>query len=282
ERLGGGKQPTVRAIDATFSAPKSVSLLWAFTGAEVASVVSIAHVEAVEAALGFVERQAAVTRRQGGGTRREAGRAGWAAATFVHRSSRAGDPQLHTHAVIPNLVCREDGAWVALDATAFYRWAKAAGSVYQEELRRRLSERLGVGWGPDQNGCREIVGFSEAQLRAFSKRTVQIEAHLAAAGISPADAKARMRADEAASVATRPSKARPRPPEHLRQRWQAEAAGGAAHRTGAPARRPGRDRAPDCHQPGRGAGAVRPARRPRGRPVRPRGTLWSSPGGGGG
>jgi hypothetical protein len=111
---------------------------------------------------------------------------------------------------------------VALDATAFYRWAKAAGSVYQEELRR-LSERLGVGWGPDQNGCREMVGFSEAQLRAFSKRTVQIEAHLAAAGVSPADAKARMRADEAASVATRPSKDRTLTP-HLRQRWQAEAA----------------------------------------------------------
>jgi hypothetical protein len=59
-----------------------------------------------------------------------------------------------------------------VDATALYRWAKAAGSVYQEELRRRLSERLGVGWGPDRNGCREMVGFSEAQLRAFSKRTV--------------------------------------------------------------------------------------------------------------
>ncbi len=224
ERLGGGKQPTVRAIDATFSAPKSVSLLWAFAGPEVASVVSIAHVEAVDAALGFMERQAAVTRRQVGGTRRRAGTSGWAAATFLHRSSRAGDPQLHTHAVIPNLVCREGGAWVALDATALYRWAKAAGSVYQEELRRRLSERLGVGWGPDRNGCREMVGFSEAQLRAFSKRTVQIEAHLAAAGISPADAKARMRADEAASVATRPGKDRTLTPEHLRQRWHTEAA----------------------------------------------------------
>ena len=225
ERLGGGKQPTVRAVDATFSAPKSVSLLWAFAGPEVASVVSIAHVEAVEAALGFVERQAAVTRRQVGGTRRRAGTSGWAAATFVHRSSRAGDPQLHTHAVIPNLVCREDGAWVALDAVALYRWGKAAGSVYQEELRRRLLDRLGVGWGPDRNGCREMVGFSEAQLRAFSKRTLQIEAHLAAAGISPTDAKARMRADEAASVATRPGKDHSLTPEHLRQRWHTEAAG---------------------------------------------------------
>jgi conjugative relaxase-like TrwC/TraI family protein len=221
--LGGPKQPTVRAIDATFSAPKSASLLWAFAGPEVAAVVSIAHAEAVEAALGFVERHAAVTRRQTKRVRVRAGTSGWAAATFVHRTSRAGDPQLHTHAVIPNLVCRNDGQWVALDATALYRWAKAAGSVYQEELRCRLSDRLGVSWGPDRHGCREMLGINEAQLRAFSKRTTQIEELLAASGVIGGDAKARMRADEAASVATRPAKDRGLTPELLRQRWLKEA-----------------------------------------------------------
>jgi conjugative relaxase-like TrwC/TraI family protein len=219
----GGRKPTVRAIDATFSAPKSVSLLWAFGGPEVASVISIAHVEAVEAALAFVEAHAAVTRRQCGGVRLRAAASGWAAATFVHRTSRAGDPQLHTHAVIANLVCRDDGRWVSLDATALYQWAKAAGCVYQEELRRRLSERLGVGWVQDRNGCREMTGISEAQLRVFSKRTVQIEEHLTAAGAVPFDPKARMLADEAASVATRPAKDRSLTPEHLRDRWADEA-----------------------------------------------------------
>jgi conjugative relaxase-like TrwC/TraI family protein len=223
ETLGGAKQPTVRAIDATFSAPKSASLLWAFAGPEVAAVVSIAHVEAVEAALEFVEQQAAVTRRQTRGVRVRARTSGWAAATFVHRTSRAGDPQLHTHAVIPNLVCRDDGQWVALDATALYRWAKAAGSVYQEELRRRLSDRLAVSWGPDRNGCREMLGIIQAQLRAFSKRTTQIEELLAASGVMAGDPKARMRADEAASVATRPAKDLSLTPELLRQRWHDEA-----------------------------------------------------------
>jgi conjugative relaxase-like TrwC/TraI family protein len=224
EVLGGAKAPTVKALDATFSAPKSVSLLWAFGSAEVASVVSIAHVEAVTAALKFVEGHAAVTRRQVGGVRVRAATSGWAAATFVHRTSRAGDPQLHSHCVIANLVCRDDGAWVALDATALYGWAKAAGSVYQEELRRRLSVRLGVGWGPDRNGCREMIGISDTQLRTFSKRTAQIEAHLAATG---ADAlpggKARMQADEAASVATRPAKDRTLSAAILRDRWAGEA-----------------------------------------------------------
>ena len=223
ERLAGSKPATVRAIDATFSAPKSVSLLWAFGPPEAATAVSIAHVEAVQAALSFVEGRAAVTRRQVDGVRQRAGTSGWAAATFVHRSSREGDPQLHTHAVIPNLVCREDGAWVAIDATALYRWAKAAGSVYQEELRRRLSSRLGVGWGPDRNGCREMTGLSEAQLRAFSKRTAQIEAHLAATGQVLTDRKARMQADEAASLATRARKDRSLTPNRLRGRWDREA-----------------------------------------------------------
>jgi conjugative relaxase-like TrwC/TraI family protein len=223
EALVGSKPATVQAIDATFSAPKSVSLLWAFASPEVAAAVSIAHVEAVAAALGFVEERAAVTRLQVGGVRRRAATSGWAAATFVHRTSREGDPQLHTHAVIANLVRREDGVWVALDASVLYRWAKAAGSVYQEELRRGLSERLGVGWGPDRNGCREMTGLSEAQLRAFSKRTAQIEAHLATVGGLPADRKGRMQADEAASLATRSRKDRTLSPEHLRGRWYREA-----------------------------------------------------------
>lgn len=176
---GSGRKPTVRAIDATFSAPKSVSLLWAFGGPEVASVISIAHVETVEAALEFVEKHAAVTRRQRLGVRLRAATSGWLVATFVHRTSRAGDPQLHTHAVIVNLVQRDDGRWLSLDATALYKWAKAAGSVYQEELRRRLSDRLGgLGggsqWlprdGRDKRGPVEGLLQAECADRGASRR----------------------------------------------------------------------------------------------------------------
>lgn len=130
---GTGRKPMVRAIDATFSAPKSVSWLWAFGGSEVASVISIAHVEAVEAALAFVEERAAVTRRQRNGVRVRARTIGWAVATFLHRTSRSGDPQLHTHAVIANLVQRDDGRWVSLDATALYHLSVLG----QRRARRR-------------------------------------------------------------------------------------------------------------------------------------------------
>jgi conjugative relaxase-like TrwC/TraI family protein len=97
--LDGHRSRKVAAFDLTFSAPKSVSLLWAFAGPEVSAVASIAHVEAVAVALDFMERRAGATRQMVDGERRRIP-TGIAAATFVHRTSREGDPQLHTHAVV--------------------------------------------------------------------------------------------------------------------------------------------------------------------------------------
>jgi conjugative relaxase-like TrwC/TraI family protein len=220
--LAGRPERRVSAFDVTFSAPKSVSLLWAFASPEVSSVASIAHVEAVAVALDFLERRAGATRQQVDGERQRIP-TGLAAATFVHRTSREGDPQLHTHCVIANLGRRPDGSFAALDAAPLYEWGKAAGSVYQEELRRRLTDRLGVDWGLDRHGCREIEGFTSEWLRTFSKRTVAIEEHLAGAGPENPDPATRMRADNAASLATRPAKDPSLTPEVLRQRWQEEA-----------------------------------------------------------
>ena len=221
--LAGRPARDVAAFDATFSAPKSASLLWAFGTPEVTAAVSIAHVEAVAAALDVLESKAAVARQQTGGVRRRVATRGLAVATFVHRTSREGDPQLHTHCVIPNIVERADGTHVALDAGAVYEWKRAVGCIYAEELRTRLTRRLGVEWGPDRNGTREMVGLTTPQLRAFSKRTVAIEEHLAALAIDHADRAAAMRADEAASLATRPAKDPSRTPEEMAATWAAEA-----------------------------------------------------------
>jgi conjugative relaxase-like TrwC/TraI family protein len=217
-----GRPRTLTAHDVTLSAPKSVSLLWAFASPEVAAVASIAHVEAVAVALDLLERRAGATRQQIDGDRRRLP-TGIAAATFVHRTNREGDPQLHTHCVVANLGRRPDATYCALDATPLYQWGRAAGSVYQEELRRRLTERLGVEWGPDRHGCREMIGFDRGWLRTFSKRTQAIEEYLAGAGPEDPSPKQRMRADDAASLATRPGKDGSLTPEVLRQRWQAEA-----------------------------------------------------------
>ena len=78
-------------------------------------------------------------------------------------------------------------------------------------------------WGPDRNGCPEMAGFDPGWLRTFSKRTVAFEEHLAGAGPEHPDPTTRMKADEAASLATRPRKDSSLTPEVLRERWQTEA-----------------------------------------------------------
>ena len=102
--LVGLRERTVKAFDLTFSAPKAVSVLWALGTEPVADVVMVAHREAVATALDFLEDRAALARIQVDGVRRHVPTGGWAVAGFVHRTSRAGDPQLHTHCLVPNVV----------------------------------------------------------------------------------------------------------------------------------------------------------------------------------
>ena len=113
---------------------------------------------------------------------------------------------------------------MAIAARPMFVWARAAGSIYQAELQRLLSLRLGVEWQPDRNNTREIAGFTPEVLRTFSKRTVEIEAELEATGARYESPALRMRADDEASLATRPAKDHTATPETLFGRWQAEAA----------------------------------------------------------
>jgi conjugative relaxase-like TrwC/TraI family protein len=222
--LAGSRSRSVRAFDLTFSAPKSMSLLWAFASEPIAEQVAAAHRDAVEAALGFLEERAAVARVQSQGVRRRVATEGWVVAGFVHRTSREGDPQLHSHCLVPNLVRRSgDDRYVAFDAGPLFEWVRAAGSVYQNELQRTLSLRLGVVWGPDRNNTREMAGFDRSQLRAFSKRSAQIEAELESKGAVYESPALRMQADDEASLATRQGKDYSLTPSLLQARWQSEA-----------------------------------------------------------
>ncbi len=216
---------TVRAFDVTFSAPKSVSMLWALGSPEAADAVMRAHIDAVDVAVRFLESRAAVARQQVDGVRRRVGTGGLVVAGFVHRTSREGDPQLHSHCLVPNLVRRvSDGRVVALDGYPLHVWARAAGSVYQTELQRHLSRSLGVGWGEDRRNTRDLVGISVEQRRVFSKRSGQIEAELEALGAAGLeDPGLRMRAGDVASLATRVAKDRSLTPARLAEQWATEA-----------------------------------------------------------
>ncbi|MHB8465607.1 MAG: MobF family relaxase [Acidimicrobiales bacterium] len=190
---------TRAAFDLTFSAPKGVSLLATLGAAETSAVVSAAHAQAVNDALGYIERRALAVRRGHDGVEQLRG-LGLVGAAFVHRSSRAGDPQLHTHVVVPNVVPGEDGRWSAPDARLFYRHARTAGFLYQASLRAELTRKLGVEWRPTRKGMAEPAAFTAGQLREFSTRRAQIVAELAKRGQTSAPAAREV------TLATRPRK----------------------------------------------------------------------------
>jgi conjugative relaxase-like TrwC/TraI family protein len=165
----------VTGWDLTFSAPKSVSALWAVAGGEVGMEVREAHDAAVRAALAYLEEHAAFS-RQGKAGIRQVDTDGLVGAAFVHRTSRAGDPQLHTHVLVSGRVRCTDGEWRALDSRALHRQLKPAGVLYQAALRAELSARLGVEWSEvDRHGQAEIDGVPEGLRRHYSSRRQQVE-----------------------------------------------------------------------------------------------------------
>ena len=182
-RLSAAHNRRVIGYDLTFSAPKSVSVLWGLSTDQVRGAVAAAHERAVAAALGYIEAEAILTRRGHNGTEVIATK-GMIAAGFRHRTSRNGDPHLHTHVVVANMVEGVDGRWATLDGRQLYAHARTAGFLYQTELRHQLTATLGVAWSPVQRGTAEIDGMPASWLRAFSTRRAEIEARLELVGQS--------------------------------------------------------------------------------------------------
>jgi conjugative relaxase-like TrwC/TraI family protein len=167
--------------DATFSAPKSVSLT-ALVGGD--SRVREAHRMAVTTALGELERY---TQARLGGNRPAESTGQFIVAKFEHDTSRPVDgyaaPQLHTHAVIFNVTERADGTTRALQERGFFESQQFATAVYQSELTFRLRE-LGYEIAPGRSGAPEIKGYSQEYLDASSQRQNQILAHMQQNGLS--------------------------------------------------------------------------------------------------
>ena len=135
----------------------------------------------------------------------------------VIATSRAGDPQLHTHVLVANLTRGPDGRWSALDAQAIYRSRRAAGAVYDAAVRHQLTARLGVDWLLTSRGDGEIAGIPQRVLKLFSKRRGEIEDELERLGQSGPVAA------NQATLVTRTGK-NELDGETLDARWHAEAA----------------------------------------------------------
>src|SRR5438477_1095894 len=171
--------------DATFSAPKSVSLTALVGGDE---RLREAHQQSVAIALDELERY--VRARIGGNLPAET-TGKWVAAKFEHDSARPVDgyaaPQLHTHVVFFNLTETEDGEIYALQPRELYKTQQYATAVYRSELAARL-KTLGYEIERGKGGQPEIKGYSEEYLAASSPRRQQIEEHLAKENQRGADA----------------------------------------------------------------------------------------------
>jgi len=169
------------AWDATFSAPKSVSLTALVGGDE---RVREAHRESVRVAIDELERYAQARI----GSNHPAVTTGkFIVAKFEHDTSRPVNgyaaPQLHTHAVVFNLTELENGRARALQARSLFRSQQFATAVYQAELTCRLA-RLGYQFEAGRSGAPEISGYSQEYLDASSPRRQQIQAHLDKLGLT--------------------------------------------------------------------------------------------------
>ncbi len=215
-RLVRTRSDRVPGFDLTFRAPKSVSVLFGLADNDVAREVRTAHDVAVDAAFAFLEREACGTRRGTNGVDAVNG-SRFVGAGFRHRTSRAGDPHLHTHVLVANFTRTPDDRYGALDARRVYLYAKTAGYLYEAQLRDELTRRLGVEWGPVRNGIADIVGIPQPVLDGFSTRRAEIEEEMTRRGVTSA------RAAEIAALDTRQAKDCQVDPATLRARWSDQA-----------------------------------------------------------
>jgi conjugative relaxase-like TrwC/TraI family protein len=184
-RRVGGDGSRVAGIDATFSAPKSVSALWAVSDPYRRAQIEVAHRKAAASAIQRIERDVELVRRRERGELRWEKARSLVAAEFVHTSSRltrdqerdgVPDPQLHSHVVIVAAE-REDGRFAAVDSRELFRSQRANGAWYRAELAhelRGLGLEIRSGTGRDGRFF-ELKGVPEELSRRWSRRREVIE-----------------------------------------------------------------------------------------------------------
>jgi conjugative relaxase-like TrwC/TraI family protein len=185
-RAAGGNGTRVAGIDLTFSAPKSVSALWAVSGGEQREWIERAHGRAVASALERTERDIELLRSRVGGELRWERAGSLLAAEFVHTSSRmtvdqerggVPDPQLHSHVVVLG-ARRTNGRFAAVDSRELFRAARANGAWYRAELASELSMMgLEIQGRTGRDGRYfEVAGVPKELSERWSARSHDIQA----------------------------------------------------------------------------------------------------------
>lgn len=208
------------AWDLTFSCPKSVSILWSQVGSNHRQEIQAAHATAVVASLKYIESNFAYSRiGKGGGDKI---RVGLVIAAFEHCTSRALDPQYHTHALCLNLGVGPDGKTRSIISKNLFQVKMLCGAYYRAELAQQLQERLGVelerpSTRHGKTSWFEVQGIPKKLLTHFSKRREAILKELGSRGLESASAAA------VAALGTRDPKKIAPPRKELLDGWKQEA-----------------------------------------------------------
>jgi conjugative relaxase-like TrwC/TraI family protein len=210
-------QHAVAGIDLTFSAPKTVSVLWAIGERDMSTQIEGAHERAIAHTLQWIEKEAVATRAGTNGVRQIDVKGGVLATRFRHYESRNGDPHLHDHLVVSNKVQGVDGKWRTLDSRLLLRMKVAASTEYDKQLMIEL-DRIGIGSEArtlvDGKTPRlEAAGVDQRLIDTFSTRRNDIrgitenlvDEYTAEHGHSPSPA-ARIKLSAQAWQETRPKK----------------------------------------------------------------------------
>jgi conjugative relaxase-like TrwC/TraI family protein len=162
--------------DLILTAPKSVSLLAAMAPPDVGDALESAHRRACADAFGWLETHGCWARRRSTGL---VATSGLIAARFGHTTSAAGDPHLHTHVLVANVVRAGDGRWSALDGSGVWLNRRTVGAVYHLALRQQtLAAGLRLRWDVHPDGSADVADVPRAAIDATSSRHRQIQERL--------------------------------------------------------------------------------------------------------
>ncbi|WP_329492572.1 relaxase domain-containing protein (plasmid) [Kitasatospora sp. NBC_01246] len=229
---GGKQRAAVAGFDLVFSAPKSVSVLWALGDEDVRRAVERAHEKAMADTLAWLEAEATMTRTGTGGIAQEHVEGGLIAARFRHYDSRLGEPLLHDHLVIANKVKGRDGKWRSLDSALLYAQNVPASELYNARVVEEVCAELGLRAEAREvtSGKRavmEIAGVGHDLIEANSGRSTSIkertaelvEEYRATTGHEPSS-KVLTQLMQRATLDTRPDKKEARSLADLRTQWR--------------------------------------------------------------
>ncbi|MEI7607147.1 MAG: MobF family relaxase [Rhodospirillaceae bacterium] len=212
--------------DLQFAPPKAISVAWACADAQARLKIEACGERAVRDALQFVHAEGLLECRRGKGGRIREGASGWLAAVFRHSLSRAGDPQLHWHAVVPNAALRSDMTTGGIDNKTALLFARAVGArfnaSYAAELQRELGwscVRTSDGKSFDVVGLNNDVGQQVCEL--FSKRRTAVVDAVGKFGTTTAESRESARL---AAMNTRGAKTDLPPIAELEDCWREELA----------------------------------------------------------